>query len=160
MRLIKTLAFITIAVLLSACSDSQPTYHDTQGDPVKLSSYKGDWIVVNYWAKWCGSCVEEIPQLNQLSHDPKYPKIKVIGVNFDHEPAGMLKKDISGYKIQYPVLLEDPAEAWHLRTVDVLPTTFIIDPTGHVATMLVGPNTEASLVKTIDGLSHGDKQAL
>jgi len=56
--------------------------------------------------------------------------------------------------IDFPVLLDNPMQVWRLDEVDVLPVTFIINPTGKVVKKIYGPSTEASLVAVLSALSH------
>ena len=84
------LSFLVLAVGV-ACADEPPAPNDftlpqLKGDPVSLSDYRGQWVVVNYWAIWCKPCVKEIPDLAAL-HDRR-EDVTVLGLAFDEsDPA-------------------------------------------------------------------------
>src|SRR5262249_12417598 len=138
------------SLIFASCLYAEPLFHDSQGHLVQLTKLK-KWVVVNYWASWCPNCVEEIPELNRFYQHHK-KNILVYGVNFDRLTPEDLQLAIQKTNIGFPVLVEDPKQAWQLKTVDYLPTTFIISPAGTMVKMLVGPNTEQSLLRTIHNL--------
>ena len=96
-----------------------------------LESLRGQWVVINYWAKWCKPCIEEIPELNELDH--LHDDITVLGVNYDGATG------------------EDLAELLGQPRPSVLPTTFIINPAGELVHSLVGPQTLESLLAATSG---------
>lgn len=123
--------------------------HDSEGRLMKLSDLHNKWIVVNYWAEWCGGCVEEIPELNRFYQHNQDKNIVVLGVNYDQPPSLYLQQSIRRIGIEFPVLQEDPRMLWQLGDIAVLPTTFIINPQGDVVRKIIGPNTEQSLMKVV-----------
>lgn len=145
LRKLSILFFILLALL--GCSDRDPVFNDTQGNSIKLSELKGKWVIVNYWAGWCPSCVKEIPELNALQK--KYKNIVLYGVDFDNLPESELKAAVAKANIDFPVLLQDPNKAWKLDPVEILPTTFIINPAGEVVEMIVGPSSEKTIMNFI-----------
>lgn len=135
-----------------SCSQQGSALHDTKGNPIEVSSLKGKWVIVNYWAAWCDSCLKEIPELNSFYEHTQDKNIVLYGVNYDRMPMNDLQAAIDKTHIIYPVVLEDPAETWPLYGIDVLPVTFIIDPNGKVVKRIVGANTEKSLFAALDEL--------
>ena len=55
---------------------------DTNGQIQSLDQYKGKWLIVNYWATWCGTCMKELPDLVAMHESNKDKDIVVVGVNF------------------------------------------------------------------------------
>lgn len=143
--------FFLIAFLgffLAACSSDEPTFKESDGTSLKFSALKGKWVVLNYWAKWCASCLKEIPQLNAFSQN--YAKtVAVIGVSFDDLSAEQLKQLSTQLNIQYPLLVDKPNDYLHIGVISVVPTTIILNPAGHVAKTLLGPQTQESLQQAI-----------
>jgi thiol-disulfide isomerase/thioredoxin len=79
------------------------TIKDMNGDDVRLSSFKGKVIVLNFWATWCGPCKVEIPALVELQK--QYANdVVVLGMSVD-DPVDELKPFATKYKINYPVLV-------------------------------------------------------
>ena len=79
------------------------TVKDMNGRDVKLSSFKGKVIVLNFWATWCGPCKVEIPSLVELQK--KYAEdVVVLGMSGD-DPVEKLPPFAAKYKINYPVLV-------------------------------------------------------
>ena len=97
----------------------------------------------------CGPCVEEIPELNELSH--KYPdQLIVLGVNFDHITGDKLVQPQKQMGIEYLNLAQDPADQLRLSRPAGLPTTYIFNPSGKLESKLVGPQTLNSILKRTD----------
>jgi thiol-disulfide isomerase/thioredoxin len=79
------------------------TIKDMNGADVRLSSFKGKVIVLNFWATWCGPCKVEIPSLVELQK--QYASdVVVLGMSVD-DPVDQLKPFATKYKINYPVLV-------------------------------------------------------
>ena len=144
-------------LLVSGCGqvESESVYQTVQGPAVTSSSLEGKWQVINYWATWCGPCITEIPELNELAHEYSVELI-VLGVDFDAPPtptAAMASIEKMG--IQFPVLTFDPAMSLGIETPTVLPTTVLVNPDGEVREVLVGPQTADSLLALISPVVSG-----
>jgi thiol-disulfide isomerase/thioredoxin len=109
------------------------TLKDMNGVDVKLASFKGKIIVLNFWATWCGPCRAEIPSLVDLQK--QYSKdLVVLGVSVD-DPIDKLKPYASEMKMNYPVLVgngrEDVQDAY--GPLWGIPVSVFIDRDGKVA---------------------------
>ena len=132
---------------LSACS--QPDIHDTSGQGYSFDEFLGKTIVINYWAIWCAPCIEEIPELAALAAN--HDDIEVFGVNFDMPDSETLRQQIHDLKVTFPVFDSDPYARFGIQRPEVLPTTLIINPRGELQDLLIGPQTEDSLLAVIRG---------
>ena len=134
---------LLIYLSLVSCdrSESQDSYLK-QASNVVLT---GKWIVINYWATWCGPCREEIPELNRLSREQP-ESLKVFGVNFEPVSADEMEENINEMGILFPVFPEDPYEQFGYERPLVLPTTIVISPEGSIHAELVGPQTRDSII--------------
>jgi thiol-disulfide isomerase/thioredoxin len=134
---------VVLLFALSACS--QPLdFIDTDGNGYRYSDLQGKWQVINYWATWCAPCIKEIPEL--ISLDENNDDVAVFGVNFDAPEGEEIARQIEKMGITFPVYGEDPHVRLGIQMPEVLPTTVLIDPEGQIAEVLVGPQTEASLL--------------
>ena len=124
---------------------------DTEGQMQSLDQYKGKWVIVNYWATWCGTCMKELPDLVSLHEDHKDKDIVVVGVNFEAIGNDQLKAFVTEQSIPYPVLRSEPVPVTAVGKVPALPTTYIIDPAGKVVAGQVGPVTQQDLEDYIAG---------
>ncbi|MBP8264668.1 MAG: TlpA family protein disulfide reductase, partial [Pseudomonas sp.] len=103
------------------------------------------WLLINYWAEWCGPCRKEIPEPNRLAQHPQ-AAVQVLGVNYDGVQGEALARQSQALGIEFRVLAEDPAERLQLPRSQALPVTFIVDPQGRLRKQLVGEQTEQGLL--------------
>lgn len=134
---------------LAACKAS-PTMTDAKGHQYSMNSLQGKWLVLNYWATWCNSCLHEIPTLNQFNRDIQGKNIVFLSVNFDGLPTPQLQKLSHDLKIDYPILTKDPKEYYDIGELTGLPVTFIINPEGKVVDQLLGVQSEQTLMEAIE----------
>jgi thiol-disulfide isomerase/thioredoxin len=118
---------------------------DVDGQMQSLDQYQGKWVIVNYWATWCGTCLKELPDLVSLHEDNKDKDIVVVGVNFESIGNDQLKAFVAEQSIPYPVLRSEPVPVTAIGKVPALPTTYIIDPAGKVVAGEVGLITRENL---------------
>ena len=142
---LRALVVVFLGVLF-ACS--QPVdFVDTDGNSYRYSDMEGKWQVINYWATWCAPCVREIPELIRL--DENNENVFVFGVNFEAPEGEEIARQIEKMGITFPVYLKDPYVSLGIQMPEVLPTTVLIDPEGKIAGVLVGPQTEATLLSAM-----------
>lgn len=135
-----SMVLMCACLLLGGCRGISFTLSD--GQSLKWSDLRGQWVFINYWAVWCKPCIEEIPQLNEV-HGAGLGA--VLGVNFDHPEPSVLLEQGRKLMIEFPVLQQDPAVTLGYERPQVLPTTVIFDPQGRYRGVLLGPQTVASL---------------
>ncbi len=148
-RLAAALA-ITASLLLGGCGADYGL--DQHGNTVKAQQLDGRWVVLNYWAEWCGPCRLEIPELNNVAKEWQAQGVTVVGVNFDGLRGEELKKASDTMGIGFTVLADDPAERYELPRSEALPVTYIIDDKGKVREQLMGEQTAAGLAEKIKAL--------
>lgn len=118
------------------------------GKPWRLADHRGHWVVVNYWATWCGPCLKEMPELSAL--DAMREDVDVIGLAYEDTTPADLNAFLGKHPVVYPVAVVDvydPPKAFDAPRG--LPTTWLIAPDGRVAHHFLGPVTAADLEAVI-----------
>jgi peroxiredoxin len=127
---------------LEALPDRPPapdfTFADTQGRHHSLSGYRGQIVVINFWATWCSPCRREMPSLQRLWEQLRERGGMMLAVNdWDDSPED-ITQFFKTMAVDFPILLgrkEELMERWPIRG---LPTTYIVDPEGRVAYKVEG----------------------
>ena len=138
------LAFSATLVSAQDMPSSAPlfaaTLNDLDDKPVALERYKGKPLIVNFWARWCGPCRAEIPELIKFRNAHK-GKVEVLGIGIEDkaEPA---KEFAKAYDMDYPVFVAKdqgiPLMQALGNTKAGLPYTLFIDRHGNVIQRKMG----------------------
>lgn len=118
------------------------------GKAWRLADHRGRWVVVNYWATWCGPCLKEMPDLSAL--DAMREDVDVVGLAYEDTTPADLRAFLVKHPVVYPVAIADvyaPPAAFDAPRG--LPTTWLIAPDGRVARHFLGPVTAADLQAAI-----------
>ena len=119
------------------------TLPDVNGKPVNLADYKGKVVILDFWATWCPPCRAEIPGFIDLQKKYGAQGLVVIGASVDQDGPAVVNAFISQNHMNYPVVManEDVTKAY--GGIEGIPTTFVIDPSGHIVTSYVGGTEES-----------------
>ena len=101
------------------------------GQAVTLSQFKGNVVLVNFWATWCGPCQQEMPLLDQMYKKYKPAGFTLLGVNVDKE-APTVKELLARKPVSFPVLLDPENAVSRAYHVADMPSSVIIDRKGNV----------------------------
>ena len=118
---------------------------DVTGQAHRLSDHRGKWVVINFWATWCGPCMVEIPELMQFHERHKDDDAIVIGVNFEEIETPDLVKFIDEMDINFLVVRAGDTPVLPFEPLKGLPSTFFVDPHGEYVASHVGPVTAAAI---------------
>ncbi|MDD5593970.1 MAG: TlpA disulfide reductase family protein, partial [Candidatus Margulisbacteria bacterium] len=158
---LKLAAFFCLALFLAGAAlamgekTAAPdfTLSDLAGQKVKLSSYKGKVILLNFWATWCSACRVEMPGLQKLSEKLKNRNFVVLAVALDRDEKAV-KPFIFNNGYSFPVLLDPAGRAARSYNITAIPTTFIINKKGQTVERRLGAIewTDRTVVKRLEKL--------
>ncbi len=146
-------------VRASVCLDDPSTRPDApdraapvlgaEDEQMGLDALRGDVVVVNFWASWCGPCRREQPELNRAASDLAPLDVSFLGVNVQDSSTANALSHAREFDIPYPSL-EDPDASWTAAFDGVgartLPSTVVVDREGRVAASLLGETTYGEVV--------------
>ena len=146
---IRILVLLLMALPIGAGAVDMPLT-DMHGNRANLESFRGKWVVVNYWATWCPPCITEMPELQDFHDAHASRDAMVIGINVEHIGKARLRNFLEDYFITYPIFVSPPTQQSELGLIPGLPTTFMVSPEGKVMARQVGPVTREMLEKFIE----------
>jgi len=103
----------------------------SSGENLRLSEFRGDVVMVNFWATWCGPCRQEMPLLDELYSRYGRVGFSLLGVNIDDNESKAMEM-VSDLGVTFPVLFDSRKEVSKLYDVDAMPVTVLIDREGKV----------------------------
>lgn len=160
---LRPIVFVVFAMLLFGCNDAAesnavaPSFklQDLSGQTISLDQYRGQVVLLDFWATWCPPCRMSIPELIKLQE--KYgEKLAILGISMD-DPGQFSNQYLEAFKeknrINYKILRYDPGvvQAYFGSESPVIPTMFIVDREGRLVDKIVGFRPDA-LAKAIGKL--------
>jgi len=103
---------------------------DIFGKAYRLAEHRGDVVLVNIWATWCGPCRAEMPKLDHLYHERKDEGFTVFGMS--NEDVGRQKEFLQQFQVSYPLLTLTGEFPTFYRDIARYPATFLIDRQGRL----------------------------
>ncbi|HEY3395482.1 MAG TPA: TlpA disulfide reductase family protein, partial [Lacipirellulaceae bacterium] len=114
------------------------------GDEFKLSEQKGHVVVLDFWASWCGPCMQWLPQVDTIAAEFAERGVKLVAVNMQEDRAAATSA-LERLKIKPTVALDiDGAVAEHYQ-VTAIPHTIVIDAEGNIAQLFIGSSAESAV---------------
>lgn len=101
------------------------------GKPVALADLKGQIVLLNFWASWCGPCRQEMPILEQLNRQYHAKGVALLGVNVEPDSAAAVNW-LKATPVTFPILFDTDSKVSKLYEVEGMPNTVIIDRKGVV----------------------------
>lgn len=137
-----------VTVVMSASAGAEGTkainfqFTDISGKTLRLSDFKGKWVLVNFWAPWCPLCWVEVPTLNELN---KRKDFVVIGIGLDYGPdENVVRDSASRHNLEFHSIIAGGARRnqdspfRQVGPVDFYPTSYIYDPNGEIVMFIPG----------------------
>ena len=126
---------------------------DLDGDPVALTDFAGQIVVLNFWASWCPPCRQEMPDLDELDKEFKESgEAVLITVNLTdgrRETKESARQFIDENGFGFTVLFDDQGLLASEYGISAIPQTFVLDRNGDVAGAIIGATTKATILKKV-----------
>lgn len=103
----------------------------SSGANLRLSEFRGDVVMINFWATWCGPCRQEMPLLDELYTRYQRVGFNLLGVNIDDDSRRAMQM-IEELGVNFPVLFDAQKEVSKLYEVEAMPVTVLVDREGNV----------------------------
>ncbi len=107
------------------------TLKSRDGKNVRLSELRGQVVMINFWASWCGPCRQEMPHLEAIHKEYVDYGFTLLGVNVD-EKQELAEKLLAQIPVSFPILFDPSSSVSKQYNVDAMPTTILIDRDGNL----------------------------
>lgn len=135
------LALIAASSLASSGLTGQPApdfaLKSSTGENLRLSEYRGDVVMINFWATWCGPCRQEMPLLDELYSRYQRVGFSLLGINIDDDSRRAIDM-ASELGVSFPVLFDAGKDVSELYAVEAMPATVLVDREGNVRSVYHG----------------------
>jgi len=147
--------FVVSQVQAVGISDEAPdfTLKSLKGDNLRLEEYRGQVVLINFWASWCGPCRQEMPLLDRLHHRYEDTGFTVLGVNVEGDPKPA-QEIVDKTKVTFPVLIDRDQRVSELYDLEAMPSTIVVDRDGVIRYIHLGykPGDESKYVEVVKKL--------
>jgi thiol-disulfide isomerase/thioredoxin len=129
------------------------TLKSASGENFRLSEYRGQVVLINFWASWCGPCRQEMPHLDSIQQKYQGLGFTVFGVNVEKDRA-MADKVLRDIPVSFPILFDAENKVSEVYDVDAMPATVLVDRNGDIRFMHRGykPGYELEYERQIKAL--------
>lgn len=119
-----------------------------EGGQAKLSDYRGEQVMLNFWATWCPPCRAEMPDMQKFYEDEE---VVILAVNLTQTQNEMenIPGFIEEFDLTFPVLLDEELDVSLAYKIQPIPTTYMIDSTGHISDKSFGPMNYEMMVQKL-----------
>ena len=107
------------------------TLKSHSGENIRLSDLRGEVVMINFWASWCGPCRQEMPLLDQLYTEYQPLGFTILGINVE-EDSTQAKALLQDIPVSFPVLFDTRSQVSKLYDVVAMPSTVLLDRDGNV----------------------------
>ena len=130
------------------------TLETLEGDELSLRDYRGNVVLVNFWATWCAPCRDEIPDIQATYEAYQDDGFVVLGVNVE-ESRQQVEPFVTALGMTYPVLLDETGQVLKMYRAIGLPMSVILDRDGVIQVRHIGYVTAAQLERYLVQLLPG-----
>jgi peroxiredoxin len=109
------------------------------GGAVSLQDHRGSVVLLNFWATWCPPCKEEMPSMERLYRRFRSRGFAILAISLDAGDPGKVAAFVKALGLTFPVGLDGRGEVASLYKIRGLPGSFLIDRSGHIVAVAMGP---------------------
>jgi len=133
---------------------------DLTGASVNLSDFKGEIVILNFWATWCPPCREEMPHMQSFYEKNKENDIEILAVNLTNMDDGQqaIEQFVQDYGLTFPVLLDENGDVGTRYEIMTIPTSYILDTEGRIFQKIIGPMNEQMMNDMVNAIRNNDKE--
>ncbi len=130
---------------------------DINGESISLSNYKGQTVLLNFWASWCSPCRAEMPAMERIYQDYKDQGFELLALNSTHQDGKQNAIDFADeLNLSFPILFDETGSVSNQYQIQALPSSFFIDGSGMIQEVVIGgPMSEALLRIRVQNLLEG-----
>ncbi len=162
-RMTVTMVFVLLCYFTCFAQDNSKTIsavdftiRDINGKKVQLKNLLADGpVLLDFWALWCVPCLKEMPELKKIAKKYKESGLTIVAVNQDSpSDQSKVKPFVKQKRFNFVVVLDEDKDLWDQFHVNALPTSILIDQTGHIVYTHTGykPGDETEIIEALEEL--------
>lgn len=150
---------LVAGLVISSVRPAKTTLQDTSGTTWQLqdfsgrsgslSQYRGQVVLINFWASWCGTCREEMPDIVQTYHKYKDRGFVVIGINYGEDET-LAREFVRDFGVDFPVYFDPGKKVAGQYGIIAMPTSILIDRSGKITNFAPGKIIFANLDPAVE----------
>jgi peroxiredoxin len=149
MLVITLVSVLTPGLVMAGCSPSSaqgvevgnlaPDFQlqNLDGQTVSLGNLQGKPVLINFWATWCGYCIDEMPYIQEIYEEWSDKGLEVLAIN-KGESSAKVEEFIQSHTLSFTVLLDTRQDVAQRYNITGIPTTFFIDKDGIIQDKVIG----------------------
>lgn len=119
-----------------------------EGEPARLSDYRGQRVFINFWATWCPPCRAEMPDMQKL-YEQTDMDIEILAVNLQ-ESEEVVSEFVEDFGLTFPILMDVNSDVADTYQVRAYPTSYMIDSSGRIQFIAIGAMNHDLMVQEIE----------
>ncbi|MCT2536766.1 redoxin domain-containing protein [Aquibacillus koreensis] len=122
------------------------------GETIKLSDFRGQNVMLNFWATWCPPCRAEMPDMQKFYENQD---VAILAVNLAQTEGSMqdVEDFVKDFELTFPILLDEDLEVATNYAIRPIPTSYMIDSNGVIQYKAFGPMNYEMMVQELDNMN-------